>query len=84
LALEAFVGVTVYLRLPHPVGGVDAETEVQVPANASMLVVGPVGPVGVVSFLDRRSHPAVRAHASAKTAAAARSFIDPPYRLYDF
>jgi hypothetical protein len=47
-ALEAVVGVTVYFRLPHPVGGVDDVIEAQVPANASTVVVGVVGDVGDV------------------------------------
>jgi len=40
--------VTVYFRLPHPVGGVDAVIEAHVPANASTVVVGVVGDVGDV------------------------------------
>lgn len=48
-ALDAVVGVTVYFRLPHPVGGVDALADVHVPANASIEAVGAVGPVGVSS-----------------------------------
>ena len=35
-ALDVVVGVTVYFRLPHPVGGVDGVIEAQVPANASV------------------------------------------------
>jgi hypothetical protein len=82
------VGVTVYFRLPQPVGGVDGVIEVQAPANASTEVVG-VGLVGdagvsVLSFFYSKSQPVVSAHASAKAAAAARSFIDPAYRQYDF
>jgi len=45
--------------------------------SAVILAALAVGLVGVVSFLDRRSHPVVSAHASAKMAVAARSFIDP-------
>jgi hypothetical protein len=73
--------------LPHPVAGVDGVTEAHVPTNASTEVAG-LGEVGevVLSFLVRRSQPVVSAHAHAttKNAAAAGSFIDPPYRQYDF
>src|SRR4030095_6664034 len=70
-ALVAFVGVTVYLRLPQPVAGVLAVADCHVPANASMEVVG-VGLVGVsvLSFLPMRSHPA--ASMDAATSAAAK------------
>src|SRR5258707_8862453 len=85
-ALDAAVGVTVYFTLPHPVGGVDGVIEAHVPANASSDVAGPVGEVGEDDglFFVKRAHAGVSAHASAKAAAAARSFIDPPYRQYDF
>jgi hypothetical protein len=82
LALDEVVGVTVYFRLPHPVGGVDAVTDDHVPAKASMLV-DPVGLVGDLSFFDSRSQPVVSAQDSTKRAAVVRSFIDLPYRRYD-
>src|SRR6185437_12183012 len=44
-ALVVLSGITVYLRFPQPVGGVDAVTDDQVPAKTSMLTVG-VGEVG--------------------------------------
>src|SRR5262252_8204651 len=66
-ALDVLTGVTVYFRLPQPVGGVDALTDCQVPANASIDVVGVVGEVGVevedVSFLVNKSQPAASIHA---------------------
>src|SRR5256885_8533419 len=71
-ALVAVSGITVYLRLPHPVGGADAVTDDHVPANASMLTVG-VGDVGEESsflFLDSRSQPVDTI--AARTNAAAR------------
>jgi len=67
LALVVVVGVTVYFRLPQPVAGVDAVTDCQVPANASMETVGVpgVGLVGVVVLvlLENMSQPAVVAQA---------------------
>src|ERR1051325_11245582 len=45
-ALVVLSGVTVYFRLPHPDGGVDAVTDCQEPANASIDAVGVVGDVG--------------------------------------
>src|SRR6185436_1016529 len=66
-AVDVPVGVTVYFRLPQPVGGVDGVTEVQEPANASTVVVGVgLGDVGlpVLSFLFSKSQPVVSAHAS--------------------
>jgi len=65
-ALLVPVGVTVYLRLPQPVTGRAEFVDCQVPANASIDVVGPLGDVGVdeLSFLFKRSHPAASAHAT--------------------
>ena len=68
-AAEALTGVTVYLTLPQPVGGVDAVADVHTPANASMPIVG-VGDVGVglepLSLLLLSSpQPAVRRAVSA-------------------
>src|SRR3954471_8269702 len=56
LALDAVVGVTVYLRLPQPVGGVVAVPDCQEPANASIEVEdGDVGVSPALSFLLSRS-----------------------------
>jgi hypothetical protein len=73
LAAVAVVGVTVYLRFPHPVAGVLAVTDCQVPANASIDTVGVVvvgvGVVGVVelSLFGRRSQPAAASEAAKST-----------------
>lgn len=79
LALVAVTGVTVYLRLPHPVGGVVAVVEDQVPAKVSMLAVGPDGDVGVPPpesfFLPSKRLQAASPAASAKTAARVRCFF---------
>ena len=76
LALDEAVGVTVYLKLPQPVAGVDGVSEDHVPANASTVVVGVVGVVGVGESAWRPSCSklaAGRKHArDRKTAAAAR------------
>src|SRR5689334_18510285 len=73
LALVEVVGVTVYLRLPHPVAGVEAVTDCQVPANWSSDAPG-VGDVGVevasLVLLVNKSQPAVMAQA--RTSAAVR------------
>jgi hypothetical protein len=89
LAALVVVGVTVYLRLPHPVAGVLAVTDCQVPANASMETVGVpgVGLVGVVVLvlLENMSQPAVMAQA--RTNATARLVQDFMFFLivtYDF
>src|SRR5689334_3673371 len=65
LALLVVVGVTVYLKLPHPVGGVLAVTDCHVPAKESIDADGVVG-VGVVGavvlfLFENRSQPALRA-----------------------
>src|SRR6185436_13515027 len=41
-ALVAVSGVTVYFTLPHPVAGLAAVTEAQLPANALIVTVGVV------------------------------------------
>jgi hypothetical protein len=68
LAALVVVGVTVYLRLPHPVGGVLAVTDCQVPANASIEADGVVGLVGVLvellSCFEKRLQPAVASEAA--------------------
>src|SRR5262245_52501501 len=70
-ALVAVVGVIVYFKLPHPLAGVVAVTDCQVPANASIdVVVVVVGPVGVLEdFLLMRSHPAASTHVTTNAAA---------------
>src|SRR5687768_1447153 len=81
-ALVVVVGVIVYFRLPQPVAGFAVPSEDHVPANASIDVVGPVGPVGFeVSSLSLslpprkgRSQPAENRHARTH-AAANRDFI---------
>jgi hypothetical protein len=90
-ALVAVVGVIVYFRLPHPVGGVLAVTDCQVPAKVSSdAVAGVVGDVGVegvsvAAFFGRRSHPAVARHATKSgpytRCERARLILDFMYRL---
>ena len=40
VALEVLTGVTVYRTFPHPVAGVEADADDQVPANVSMPTAG--------------------------------------------
>src|ERR1044072_5867153 len=76
VALVDVVGLTVYFRLPQPVGGVLADTDCHVPANDS-IAPGGVGEVGasVLSFLVRRSQPAAASVQAARSAAAKVDFM---------
>src|SRR5690349_15695148 len=85
LPLVELTGVTMYFTLPQPVAGVEADTDDQVPANASMLTVVGDGDVGsdeddgsLFFNLSRRLHPPARAHASTSAAKHETVRIRPP------